>query len=504
MALSSTLPPSSRMIHRWRVNNPEIDTGAPSGKGDAYSTFKAKYRDDPAGFIRDCIDWRADDPAGYQLQAAGDLARFRREAIRGPHGLGKTAFAAWIIHWFALTRDGDDDWKAPTTASAWRQLTKYLWPEIHKWARRLKWDVIGREPYSERSELLTLSLKLSTGEAFALASNQPELLEGAHGEQLLYLFDEAKVIPDGTWDSAEGAFSTGECYWLAISTPGEPQGRFYDIHKRKPGYGDWNAKHVTLGDAIQAGRIDREWAEKRKAQWGEKSAVYQNRVEGNFASSEEDGVIPLSWIEAANERWLEWVDAGKPGEFIGVGVDVGSGGDKSVYALRWGNAVDELRRDNVKDTMIVTGKAKGIVDAYGGKVVIDAIGIGSGPLHRLREQGVNVDAFVASAKTDRRSQSGELGFVNRRSAAWWNMREILHPEFGVGVALPPDDDLTGDLTAPHWRVMSGGRIQIESKEDIIKRLKRSTDSGDAVVQVFDPGEPQEQKKKVQSWRPRGL
>lgn len=44
--------------------------------------------------------------------------------------------------------------------------------------------------------------------------------------------------------------------------------------------------------------------------------------------------------------------------------------------------------------------------------------------------------------------------------------------------------LVGDLTAPHWRVSAGGKIQVEAKEEIFKRLKRSTDSGDAVVQSF--------------------
>ena len=45
----------------------------------------------------------------------------------------------------------------------------------------------------------------------------------------------------------------------------------------------------------------------------------------------------------------------------------------------------------------------------------------------------------------------------------------------------PDDDLLGDLCAPKWRLMSGGKILIESKDDIRKRIGRSTDVGDAVV-----------------------
>jgi hypothetical protein len=64
------------------------------------------------------------------------------------------------------------------------------------------------------------------------------------------------------------------------------------------------------------------------------------------------------------------------------------------------------------------------------------------------------------------------------------MRERLDPSGGFLLELPPDDLLTGDLTAPKWRVTSGGRIQVESKDDIRKRIGRSTDSADAVIQAY--------------------
>ena len=66
----------------------------------------------------------------------------------------------------------------------------------------------------------------------------------------------------------------------------------------------------------------------------------------------------------------------------------------------------------------------------------------------------------------------------------WNLRELLDPAGGHEIALPPDDQLTGDLTAPHWKMTSAGRVQVESKEEIRKRLGRSTDAGDAVAMAF--------------------
>jgi len=444
------------------------------------------YADNYVGFVRDCFEWgEGEGPAPYQLEPLRRLPTTRREAMRGPHGLGKTAMAAWAILCFALTREAMGvDWKVVTTASAWRQLSHYLWPEIHKWSRRLRWGRIGRGPFSEREELLHLMLKLQHGEAFAVASDKPDLIEGAHASHLLYVFDEAKAIPAATWNAAEGALASGDCYALSISTPGEPHGRFYDIHARKPGYEDWTVQHVKLAECLAAGRVSPEWAEQRKLQWGEASAVYQNRVLGEFASSEEDGIIPLSWVEAANDRWKALDDSGTWGEFTCVGVDVGRGGDATVLALRYGEAIRELRRYGVANTMTVTGHVATVLRGHGGYAVVDVIGVGAGVVDKLREDKRGVEAFNAGESTDWKDRSGEMLFANKRAAAWWNLRELLDPANGHALALPPDDLLTGDLTAPHWRPSSGGRIMVESKDDIKKRLGRSTDDGDAVVMAF--------------------
>jgi hypothetical protein len=446
--------------------------------------------------MRDCVIWRpGEGPAQYQSEVAADLPIKRRVCVRSPHGVGKTAVVALIILWFALTNDGDTDWKVPITASAWRQLTKFLFPEVHKWSRKLRWDLIGRQPFNERLELQELNLKLDTGEAFCLASDNSALIEGAHADRILYVFDEAKEIPTETWDSAEGAFSSGDCYWLAVSTPGEPVGRFYDIQSRKAGYEDWAARHVTVDEAISAGRMNQDWVDRRLRQWGEKSAAYQNRVAGNFASSEADGVIPLRWVELAVERWYVWHDEHPELQFTCVGADIArSGDDATVLALRYGMVISDLRRTVLEDTMQTTGRIKGILDARGGYVVVDVIGIGAGVVDRLAEQNCSVRAFNASEHTDAKDSTHELGFVNLRAAGWWHVRELLDPANGWNVALPPDDtddvlgsNLTGDLVSVHWKVVSGGKIQVEAKEDIKERIGRSTDDGDAVVMAFWEG-----------------
>ena len=224
----------------------------------AYSEFRKRYWDDPVAFARECIHWdKGEGPTAYQNDILYHLAKDKRVCVRSLHGVGKTGLSALAIIWFALTRDGLD-WKIPTTASAWRQLEKFLWPEVHKWFRRVNWERVGR-PSLTNDEELSLSVRLTTGEAFALASDDHNMIEGAHADHILYVFDESKTIPEPTWDAAEGAMVSENAMWLAVSTPGPPVGRFFDIQNRKPGYADWYTRHVTLAEAIHAGRVTKAW-----------------------------------------------------------------------------------------------------------------------------------------------------------------------------------------------------------------------------------------------------
>lgn len=451
-------------------------------------TRVSRWWNSPVAWADDCLP--GVHLAQYQREVMDSIPVQRRVAVRGPHGLGKSFMASLVVNWFATTRDlMGTDWKIITTASAWRHLEVYLWPEIHKWAGKIDFTTLGRAPYDPRRELLDLRLKLNYGAATAVASNQPERIEGAHAVELLYLLDEAKIIPPATWDSIEGAFSNAgpetkdNAYAFAISTPGPPSGRFYDIHRRAPGYEDWYVRHVTLEEAIAGGRISRAWAEQRALQWGTESGIYANRVLGEFHADDEDSVIPLSWLEAAIERWHVWDRSGRPspGGPLWTGVDVGRGGDESVLAHRDGPAL-LLEGYRSRNTMDAVTKLQGL----DGRPIIDVIGVGAGVYDRAREIGLRAIAYVGAGKAHTRDRSAKYGFTNVRSAAYWNLRELLDPAFEPVLMLPPDDLMISDLTTPKWTITSGvpPKIQVEPKDKVMERLGRSPDRGDAVAMAM--------------------
>jgi len=258
------------------VNPNTMNLGAISDVVGHVPQARHRFYDDPVGFADACIKW----PVGqrltaYQREILAAVPKRKRVAVRGPHGLGKSMAAAILVLWFATTREASGiDWKVASTAGAWRQLERYLWPEIIKWARRLDWAAVGCEPWNERTELLSLNIKLKHGQAFAVASDNYALIEGAHADSILYLLDESKSIIPAIFDAAEGAFAGAgagsglEAFAFAASTPGEPVGRFFDIHARKPGFEDWWTRHVTVDESIAAGRISQDWVDQRRKQWG--------------------------------------------------------------------------------------------------------------------------------------------------------------------------------------------------------------------------------------------
>lgn len=477
-----------------------------AGMRRAARTFnqqRSVYRDNRVAWAHDCIQWRTGEGlTDYQDEILAALDTHGRVAVVAPHGVGKSTVGALAVLHFATTRDIERiDWKTPVTASVWHQLKRYFWPEVHKWAPRIDWTKVGRPAFT-RDELLKLSLTLSTGSAFAVTSDNPANIEGAHADSLFYLLDEAKTIPPETWDAIEGAFagagpSTGiEAFALATSTPGEPSGRFYDIHQKRAGLGNWHTIHVTLDDAAAGGRIDRTWAEEKAQLWGVRSPQYRNRVLGEFAEQERDTVIPLRWIELAQERWLAlhddagaWLPDALP-HITNVGVDVARSGDnKTVLAFRHANVIRELARYE----KLVTTETADIVEPHialaGVWATVDTDGVGAGVTDQLRKKGREVWPFRAAAKTNWRDRSGLLEFGNTRAAAWFNLREMLDPDLGEDLALPPDDELLADLVAPKAREGVAGRIFVTRKEDLERDLGRSPDAGDAVVMACWPERP---------------
>lgn len=217
---------------------------------------------------------------------------------------------------------------------------------------------------------------------------------------------------------------------------------------------------------------------------------------GDFSVANRDQpnqVIPTAWIQAAQKRWTPLPPPGIP--MTSMGVDASGGGaDPMIIARRhdwWFNELIEIPgKEMPPDRM---GKFScGTIVAYRkdeALIVLDMGGGYGGPTYEhLMENKINVLQFKGGEGTAVRTKNREYGFYNVRSCALWKFREALDPDQDGGspIALPRDQVLLADLTSATFEVGTRG-IQAEPKEDLIKRLGRSTDRGDGVVMAWHGG-----------------
>lgn len=232
-----------------------------------------------------------------------------------------------------------------------------------------------------------------------------------------------------------------------------------------------------------------------KSNYGDKlshltSDLRETYAEGNFTVGLRDHprqVIPTAWIQAAQERWTETPPINYP--MTAMGVDASGGGkDPMVIAPRYDTWFAPMIEIPGKELPIeAMGKVStGHIVANrrdGALIVLDMGGGYGGPiLESLTDNKIEVLMYKGAEGTLLRTTDRALGFTNIRSAAYWKFREALDPdqEGGCPIALPPSQTLLSDLTAPTFDVPAGG-IRLENKEDLVKRLGRSPNEGDAVV-----------------------
>jgi len=225
---------------------------------------------------------------------------------------------------------------------------------------------------------------------------------------------------------------------------------------------------------------------------GEIHSVLMGGFKNTFRDAP-DQIIPTEWVRLAQQRWRP--EPPKDVPMCAMGVDcTGGGTDSMVIAPRYDGWYapfieipgKEMPRDAINKTTaghIVSNRRDSAA------VVIDlGGGYGSGAYEILVDNEIETIGYKGAETSTKRSRDGKLKFTNTRSAAIWLFREALDPDQpgGSPIALPPDNEVLADLTAPTFKVKSNG-IQAESKEDVCDRLGRSTNKGDAVIQAWHYG-----------------
>lgn len=216
-------------------------------------------------------------------------------------------------------------------------------------------------------------------------------------------------------------------------------------------------------------------------------------------------LMPAAWVKAAQERWTDQPPEGVP--MCAMGVDVAQGGnDNNIIAPRYDAWYAPLIKIPGRDTPLGTDLLGPIMAARrnNAKIILDVGGgYGSDTYKSLVDNSIPVTPHKGAAGSYKKSECGLFHFYNYRTEVYYRFMEALNPAQpgGSRIALPPDTTLFADLTCILFTTIkstSGLTIKLESKEALVKRIGRSPDHGDAVVNAWSDGDKIE--NSYQMWQ----
>ncbi len=164
-----------------------------------------------------------------------------------------------------------------------------------------------------------------------------------------------------------------------------------------------------------------------------------------------------------------------------IGLDIARfGDDETVFCFRTGRVCLKFETYRKKDTVEVANIATHIIKTYNpARVFLDIGGQGAGVYDILCDRGLR--SVVRGVYFGEKAIQSDR-YVNRRAEMWDAVKSWLSDT--AQVQLPNDPYILGDLTSVNKKYDKLGRLQLEEKEGIKRRLGRSPDRGDSLALTF--------------------
>lgn len=468
---------------------------------EEYRTRPLDWMVDILGVDRATLDWgpypeahRWDGTPQPLMAILDALADGHDVGVESATGTGKSYLAACGTLWFLACWE---DSRVYSYAPKEDQLRLFMWAEIARlWPRfqehfptaKLSDLRIRMDGVTDRWSAHGYAVRIRAGEESATAA------QGAHAEHMLLITEETPGIDPAVMAAIENTKGGDHNLHLAL---GNPDSQHDELHRfcvnpsvKAVRISALDHPNYVLRRTVVPGATGYKSVEARRALYGETHRLFLSRVRGISPAESQDALIRGTWVQEAQARY-SLPDYRKGAKALGVDVAASEAGDKAAIARWQGACLLEVSSFACPDPVElglnvgVEIKASGIDPQ---RVGVDSVAVGAGTVGRLKEMGYIVRALNAGSKAwgmtdaEARARTGKgparvEEFGNLRSQMWWQMRIDLQE--GT-VALCDDDELAEDLTVPGWFTRNG-KIFVEPKEELVKRLGRSPDKGDAVV-----------------------
>jgi hypothetical protein len=427
-----------------------------------------------------------------QREIADAVVHHERVAVPAAFGVGKTYLAARLALWWLYNHKPS---KVITTGPTMRQVKDLLWSELRAAHRRSK-RPLGGEP-------LTLQLQLEE-DWFALGfATDPDKIDqftGYHSPHMLVIFDQACGVDRAIWEAAEGLMTGGHARWLAISNTTDAASAMAEVCTgAKTRFGKWKVIPITAYDSpnvkakcdVIPGIISYDWIEKKMEMWEPSGPMWQIFVEASFVDEAQMTILTGAHIRRMfSEELAEKIQPDF--DAMTIGIDVAEEGlDSSVWTVRAGGRLLWIDQAFGNDTQASLEKSIQVWDKTTARTgqppkafLVDKIGPGNALCYALEQAGYPVFGINVS----KAPLQDDEQFLNLRAELGWNLRRMA--EDGT-ISLTPYyptqesyvDQLREEMSI-RYKILTSGRIQMEPKREIRKRLQRSPDFWDSMMLAF--------------------
>lgn len=299
-------------------------------------------------------------------------------------------------------------------------------------------------------------------------ADNPDSLRGQYFDGVV-IDEVAQCSPTLYGEVIRPALADRKGWVIFIGTP-KGHDHFYNLYqfaKRDPA---WYANSFK---ASETGILDKEELDQAQKQMSE--AEYRQEFECDFDISSSFVLIPIQTIESAFDRKVTY--HGHP-RIMGIDVGMSLGGDASAIVIRQGGKVTDAIEFRFDDTFQIAGKVRDIFyERNCSQGYIDSIGYGAGVAHTLKAWGLPITAINVAEKAAESDR-----FQNLKADLWWRAKDFFNEQ---GCTLPSSDDLmhklAAELSTPEYEYTTGGKIKIQSKQDLFKLGKPSPNLADAFV-----------------------
>ncbi len=193
----------------------------------------------------------------------------------------------------------------------------------------------------------------------------------------------------------------------------------------------------------------------------------------DFTAAGDDQLIGLQEVEEASRRQLSERDYAFAPVLLGID-PARFGDDRSVIVRRQGLRMFPPMVFRGIDNMTLADHVAHEIEAHRPEAVFCDAGNGSGVIDRLRQLRHRITEVHFGG------QARDQKYLNKRAEMWFAIRDWLRS----GGAIPNDQSLKMDLSAPTYEFNAAGKIKLESKDDIKKRGMPSPDVADALAVTF--------------------